>query len=44
MQVMQWPESGVDTNEEMKMSRCGGTDPDGHQPGDLYLVFKVRED
>nr|GEY06161.1 chaperone protein DnaJ GFA2, mitochondrial-like isoform X1 [Tanacetum cinerariifolium] len=36
--------SRVDTNEEMKMSRCGGTDPDGHQPGDLYLVFKVRED
>ncbi|PWA69085.1 gametophytic factor 2 [Artemisia annua] len=35
---------GVDTNEEIKMSRCGGTDPDGHQPGDLYVVFKVRED
>lgn len=35
---------GVDTNEEIKMSRCAGTDPDGHQPGDLYVVFKVRED
>ncbi|KAL4563697.1 hypothetical protein LXL04_027742 [Taraxacum kok-saghyz] len=35
---------GVDTNEEIKMSRSGGADPDGHQPGDLYVTIKVRED
>lgn len=32
---------GVDTNEEIKMSRSGGADPDGNQPGDLYVVIKV---
>lgn len=35
---------GVDTNEEIKMSRSGGADPDGNQPGDLYVIIKVRED
>lgn len=35
---------GVDTNEEIKMSRNGGADPNGNQPGDLYIVIKVRED
>nr|KAJ0212655.1 hypothetical protein LSAT_V11C400175350 [Lactuca sativa] len=35
---------GVDTNEELRMSRSGGADPDGNQPGDLYVVIKVRED
>ncbi|CAH1448822.1 unnamed protein product [Lactuca virosa] len=35
---------GVDSNEEIKMSRSGGADPDGNQPGDLYVMIKVRED
>ncbi|KAL8229712.1 hypothetical protein R6Q57_014612, partial [Mikania cordata] len=35
---------GVDTNEELRMPRSGGADPDGNQPGDLYVVIKVRED
>ncbi|KAL4585784.1 hypothetical protein LXL04_010410 [Taraxacum kok-saghyz] len=35
---------GVDTNEELRMSRSGGADPDGNQPGDLFVVIKVRED
>ncbi|XP_071697122.1 chaperone protein dnaJ GFA2, mitochondrial-like isoform X2 [Rutidosis leptorrhynchoides] len=35
---------GVDTNEEMRISRSGGADPDGNQPGDLYVLIKVRED
>ncbi|PWA65675.1 chaperone protein DnaJ [Artemisia annua] len=26
------------------MSIHGGADPDGNQPGDLYVVIKVRED
>ncbi|XP_071685666.1 chaperone protein dnaJ GFA2, mitochondrial-like isoform X2 [Rutidosis leptorrhynchoides] len=34
---------GVDTNEELKISRSGGADPDGKQPGDLYVVIKVRD-
>lgn len=35
---------GVDDNETLKMSRSGGADPDGNQPGDLYITIKVRED
>ncbi|XP_059651818.1 chaperone protein dnaJ GFA2, mitochondrial [Cornus florida] len=35
---------GVDTNETIKMYRSGGADPDGNQPGDLYITIKVRED
>ncbi|XP_059461321.1 chaperone protein dnaJ GFA2, mitochondrial [Corylus avellana] len=35
---------GVDNNETIKVSRSGGADPDGNQPGDLYVVLKVRED
>ncbi|KAK9056070.1 hypothetical protein SSX86_027157 [Deinandra increscens subsp. villosa] len=35
---------GVDTNEELRVSRSGGADPDGNQPGDLYVLIKVRED
>lgn len=35
---------GVDNNESIKVSRSGGADPDGNQPGDLYVVLKVRED
>ncbi|KAI7755155.1 hypothetical protein M8C21_026025 [Ambrosia artemisiifolia] len=35
---------GVDTNEELRVSRSGGADPDGNQPGDLYVLIKVRDD
>nr|POE88847.1 chaperone protein dnaj gfa2, mitochondrial [Quercus suber] len=35
---------GVDNDETIKVSRSGGADPDGNQPGDLYIVIKVRED
>ncbi|GMY22330.1 chaperone protein dnaJ GFA2, mitochondrial-like [Fagus crenata] len=35
---------GVDSDETIKVSRSGGADPDGNQPGDLYVVIKVRED
>uniref|UniRef100_A0A2N9FNV4 CR-type domain-containing protein n=1 Tax=Fagus sylvatica TaxID=28930 RepID=A0A2N9FNV4_FAGSY len=35
---------GVDNDETIKVSRSGGADPDGNQPGDLYVVIKVRED
>ncbi|GFP98185.1 chaperone protein Dnaj 1 mitochondrial [Phtheirospermum japonicum] len=36
--------AGVDNNETMKIPRSGGADPDGSQPGDLYVMIKVRED
>ncbi|KAI3818672.1 hypothetical protein L1987_12487 [Smallanthus sonchifolius] len=35
---------GVDTDEEIRMPRSGGADPDGNQPGDLFVVIKVQED
>ncbi|KAK6933737.1 Heat shock protein DnaJ, cysteine-rich domain [Dillenia turbinata] len=35
---------GVDDNEVMRVYRSGGADPDGNQPGDLYVTIKVRED
>ncbi|KAF8022292.1 hypothetical protein BT93_G2442 [Corymbia citriodora subsp. variegata] len=35
---------GVDDNDTMKVNRSGGADPDGNQPGDLYVTIKVRED
>ncbi|KAL6956581.1 Chaperone protein dnaJ gfa2, mitochondrial [Sarracenia purpurea var. burkii] len=35
---------GVDDNETTKVFRSGGADPDGNQPGDLYVIIKVRED
>ncbi|KAL0006695.1 hypothetical protein SO802_008197 [Lithocarpus litseifolius] len=35
---------GVDQDETIKVSRSGGADPDGNQPGDLYIVIMVRED
>ncbi|XP_071742681.1 chaperone protein dnaJ GFA2, mitochondrial-like [Rutidosis leptorrhynchoides] len=34
---------GVDTNEELSISGSGGADPDGNQPGDLYVVIKVQD-
>lgn len=33
--------SGVDNSDTLKVSRSGGADPDGDQPGDLYVIFKV---
>ncbi|KAI8571550.1 hypothetical protein RHMOL_Rhmol01G0128500 [Rhododendron molle] len=36
--------AGVDDNETLKVHRSGGADPDGNQPGDLYVTIKVRED
>ncbi|KAM0934449.1 putative Heat shock protein DnaJ, cysteine-rich [Dioscorea sansibarensis] len=35
---------GVDDNETIKVYRNGAADPDGNQPGDLYVTIKVRED
>ncbi|CAK9154905.1 unnamed protein product [Ilex paraguariensis] len=35
---------GVDNNETMKVPRSGGADPNGNQPGNLYVTIKVRED
>lgn len=34
--------AGVDNNETIKVSRSGGADPDGNQPGDLYVFIKVN--
>ena len=33
--------SGVDDNETIKVYRNGAADPDGNQPGDLYVTIKV---
>ncbi|KAF4402301.1 hypothetical protein G4B88_003222 [Cannabis sativa] len=35
---------GVDDNETIKVFGSGGADPDGNQPGDLYVTIRVRED
>ncbi|KAI4333169.1 hypothetical protein L6164_018008 [Bauhinia variegata] len=35
---------GVDNDETIKVYRSGGADPEGDQPGDLYVTIKVRED
>ncbi|XP_008231339.1 PREDICTED: chaperone protein dnaJ GFA2, mitochondrial [Prunus mume] len=35
---------GVDDNETIRVFSSGGADPDGNQPGDLYVTVKVRED
>ncbi|GFY90448.1 gametophytic factor 2 [Actinidia rufa] len=35
---------GIDDSETLKVHRSGGADPDGNQPGDLYVTIKVRED
>ncbi|KAL9275940.1 Chaperone protein dnaJ GFA2, mitochondrial-like protein, partial [Drosera capensis] len=36
--------AGVDNNEVIKVSRSGGADPDGYEPGDLYVNIRVRDD
>lgn len=33
--------TGADDSETMRVFRCGGADPDGNQPGDLYVTIKV---
>ena len=33
--------AGVDSNDTIKIPRSGGSDPDGNQPGDLYVMIKV---
>ena len=35
------PFAGVDNDETIKVSRSGGADLDGNQPGDLYIVIKL---
>ncbi|XP_050385282.1 chaperone protein dnaJ GFA2, mitochondrial [Argentina anserina] len=35
---------GVDDNETIRVYGSGGADPDGNQPGDLFVTIKVRED
>ncbi|GAB2289062.1 hypothetical protein Dimus_023369 [Dionaea muscipula] len=35
---------GVDNNEVIKVSRSGGADPEGYEPGDLYINIRVRDD
>ncbi|RXI05452.1 hypothetical protein DVH24_006709 [Malus domestica] len=35
---------GVDDNETIRVFSSGGADPDGMQPGDLFVTIKVRED
>lgn len=36
-----WWMAGVDNDETMKVSRSGGADPEGYEPGDLYVTIKV---
>lgn len=33
--------AGVDDNETMKVFKSGGADPEGNQPGDLYVTIRV---
>ncbi|KAL5560501.1 hypothetical protein UlMin_036712 [Ulmus minor] len=35
---------GVDDNEILRVFGSGGADPDGSQPGDLFVTIRVRED
>ncbi|KAJ6847895.1 chaperone protein dnaJ GFA2, mitochondrial-like [Iris pallida] len=35
---------GIDDGETIKVYKSGGADPEGSQPGDLYVTIKVRED
>ncbi|KAF5203912.1 chaperone protein DnaJ-like [Thalictrum thalictroides] len=36
--------AGIDDSQQIKMSRNGGADPEGNQPGDLYITVKVQAD
>ncbi|CAA0842526.1 gametophytic factor 2 [Striga hermonthica] len=36
--------AGVNNGDTIKIPRSGGADPDGNQPGDLFVSIKVRED
>ncbi|KAL9321875.1 hypothetical protein ACSQ67_009928 [Phaseolus vulgaris] len=36
--------AGIDNNETIKVYRSGGSDPDGDNPGDLFVTIKVRDD
>lgn len=33
--------TGVDDNETIRIYKSGGADPEGSQPGDLYVTIKV---
>jgi len=33
--------AGIDNNETIKVYRSGGSDPDGDNPGDLFVTIKV---
>ncbi|PIA28213.1 hypothetical protein AQUCO_07200096v1 [Aquilegia coerulea] len=35
---------GIDNSQQIKISRKGGADPEGNQPGDLYVTIKVQAD
>ncbi|XP_068659019.1 chaperone protein dnaJ GFA2, mitochondrial-like isoform X1 [Aristolochia californica] len=35
---------GMDDKETIKIYRSGGADPEGNQPGDLFVTIRVRED
>lgn len=36
-----FPFAGVDDNETIRVFSSGGADPDGMQPGDLFVTIKV---
>ncbi|KAI3992231.1 hypothetical protein MKX01_021639 [Papaver californicum] len=36
--------AGIDDSETLQIYRRGGSDPDGHRHGDLYVTVKVRKD
>ncbi|KAI3869377.1 hypothetical protein MKW92_034979 [Papaver armeniacum] len=36
--------AGIDDSETLRVYRRGGSDPDGHQHGDLYVAVKVCKD
>ncbi|XP_074588187.1 LOW QUALITY PROTEIN: chaperone protein dnaJ GFA2, mitochondrial-like [Curcuma longa] len=35
---------GVDNDDTIQIRRSGGADPEGNQPGDLFVTIKVRND
>ncbi|KAH9292848.1 hypothetical protein KI387_041968, partial [Taxus chinensis] len=36
--------SGIENGETLRVFGRGGADPEGGQPGDLFVTIKVRED